>query len=133
MDPKDHEFFTENVRLFDSFAGMFGKLAPAVEKLRNDLIKWENQSVSYEKRIKVAEEKLSDIEMKIKERTAMAEMGAKQLMHRLDEQQRNVIEREAAVAYKEGVIREHQDKARQLLSAAEGKVAQLRGKSLQAA
>mgnify|MGYP001603826600 CR=1 FL=1 len=133
MDQATHEFFSENTKLFRSFGVLGEKVAGAISKLENDLVKWENQNISLEKQIKGKEATLAEIEVKIKERTAMAEMGAKQLMRRLDDQQRSVTEREAAVLYKEGLIKEQQEKVNKLLNAAEGKVAQLRGKSLQAA
>lgn len=133
MDQKEHEFFSERAKRFKAFTAAVSGMAPDVEKLEHDLLKWENQSLSLEKRIKDKEAHLADLEVKIKERTAMAELGAKQLMRRLDEQQRTVTEREAAVAYKEGLIKEQQDKVNKLLNAAESKVSQIRGKNLQVA
>lgn len=121
MDAQNHEFFNQNIKKFNDAEAMFKGLADLFSTIRNDVIRWENENVSLERRVKEKQQELEQLEKTIKERLLMQNQGMAQLMESINKRQLENIERENEIRRKEQLIAELQDKANRLLLAAEQK------------
>lgn len=121
MDAKEHQFFFDGIKRFNTFKSYCAEMAAGMQSLEAKMVHYDNAINSLESRVKAKEQELADIEQRIKERKMHLVANHDGIAGQLNAKHLALLERESKIALKEQMIAETQAKANKLLAAVEGK------------